>query len=168
MGFFDDVETTTGEVDLGGSFDPIPKGTQLLAVIEGAAWDSYEGVNTIKITWQVLKPASFANRKVFQKIKVEETDQGKRKRQMTMLAAIATNAGGGLLSVEGKPTDADLSRHLLGKQMLIKVEVWETDDKKKSGNWICAVSPKAELPPQQQADDLPVGGVTNGGGSVPF
>jgi len=163
MGFFDDVKNTTGNIDLGGSFDPIPKGTQLLAVIEGASWDSYEGINTIKITWQVLQPQTFAKRKVFQKIKVEDQDPDKRKRQMTMLAAIATNAGGGLLSVEGKPTDADLGKHLLGKQMLIKVDIWEINGN--TGNWICAVSPKSPL---QQADDLPVGGITNGGGSVPF
>jgi len=142
MSFFDAAEDTTGEVVLGGS-EPIPKGTQLLALIEGAAWNSYEGVNTIQITWAVLAPDTYKGRKVFQKVKVEETDPDKLKRQMTMLKAISINAGGELLKVEGKPQDIDLARCLVGKQMLIKVEVWEMNGN--SGNWVCAVSPKAAL-----------------------
>jgi len=163
MGFFDAAEKTDGTVAIGGG-EPIPDGTQLLAVIDSAAWDEYEGVRTIKITWTALKPSRYANRKVFQKVKVEDADPAKRKRQMTMLAAIATNAGGGLLQVDGEPNDAELARHLAGKQMLIKVGIWEMGDK--SGNWVSAVAPKAAV--EEVEDDLPVGGITNGGGSVPF
>jgi len=150
MSFFDAADDTDGEVEIGG-IKPIPKGTQLLALIEGAAWNSYEGVNTIQLTWSVLAPDTYKGRKVFQKIRVEETNPKKLKNQMTMLKAISINAGGDLLKVEGKPQDIDLARCLVGKQMLIKVEVWEMNGN--TGNWICALGQKAALEDPTPTED---------------
>ena len=56
-----------------------------------------------------------------------------------MLAAIDKNAGGKLLETEKEPNDRTLML-LLNKPMLIKIMVWEMNEK--SGNWVASVSPR--------------------------
>jgi DNA primase len=59
-----------------------------------------------------------------------------------MFAAIDQNATGGKLVASGvRPDDAALFA-LLNKPMLIKVMVWEFNDR--SGNWISKVSPRSQ------------------------
>ena len=52
----------------GGNFDPIPEGSNLLAMIEEVKWETVrDGIEEfINAKWVVLKPEEFANRKVFQ------------------------------------------------------------------------------------------------------
>lgn len=150
------------EFDSGGGFDVIPEGTKLLALIDEAGWKAgFEGdPDLIQIRWTVLAPEGFKNRKVFQKIKVLDPDPSKADKAKRMLAAIDANAGGKLAHIDREPEDNELMGALMNKSMIIRLGVWEFNDKK--GNWVSAVSPrnvKTETQaPQPTIDD----------GDIPF
>jgi hypothetical protein len=113
----------------------------------------------ISLRWTVIQPDDYKNRKVFQKLWVTDDDPGakdadkaakKRDKARRMLAAIDANAGGKLTAQQGKPTDDALGLHLTSKPMVIKVMLWEIQDRQTGemirGNWVAAVAPKgAEL-----------------------
>jgi len=150
------VDNTNTTFDAGGgNLDPIPDNTSCIAAIEEAKWDSYEGDSFINLKWRVMRPAAYANRVLFQKLKVYGTSKDKDPKATAdkakrMLAAIDANCGGKLMALGRDFEDADLMIALVGKPMAIKVQVWQLDDKSKSGNWISAVAPaKAQAPVAQ-------------------
>jgi len=162
MSLFGDVgNDVTGDMSL--QSEPIPAKTQVQAVIDEAKFDTYDGEDFISIVWTVLKPSNYANRKVFQKLRVYDEDAAKRKRQQQMLAAIDFNASGGELMKLSNPTGDDLMRHLFGKQMVLRLQVWEMSGN--SGNWVSQVSPKGDGVPevQEKADATP-----GADGDIPF
>lgn len=149
MSFFAGINTNQNTFELGGSVDLIPKNTRVVATCEEAKNDSYNGENYINLKWRVNLPKEYANRVVFQKLKVY--DQAKQKSAREMLAAIASNAGGRLFQAmmagnEQMPSDASLQT-LCNSPMVLLLDVWELDDKSKSGNWVRSVAPYS----QQQA-----------------
>lgn len=147
-----------GSFDMGGgSFEPIPDNTDVLAAPVEAKWDSYEGDSYINIAWTILKPEDYANRRVFQKVKVNEPDSKKAEKAKRMLAAIDANAGGNLRASGKAPDDESLTKCLVNKQMIIKLMVWEINGK--SGNWVCAVSPKGQTETESKIkqDDEDIG-----------
>lgn len=129
---------TNGNFQVSADIEPMPKDTQVKACIDEVKWDEYQGDRYISVRWQVLAPKQFANRKIFQKIKVNEGDVKKRDKAIQMLAAIDANCGGKLMSAGVEPTDASMQKNLLMKPMVLLLDVWEINDKK--GNWIKAVS----------------------------
>jgi len=141
--------SSTGTVETGGgSIEPIPAKTQVKAAIDEAKWDSYDNEEYISLRWTVLAPADYKNRKIFQKLKVN--DLAKSEKAKKMLGAIAVNAGSGLLKTSGEPTDSDLQKHLLNKPMALLLQVWKIkpDDggDELTGNWISSVSPLKSKP----------------------
>lgn len=138
------IDAKSGSFETGGgNMEPIPAGTQVKAAIDEIKWDDYDGEEFIKARWTVLD-GEHKNRKIFQKIKVNEADGKKADKAKRMLAAIATNAGGGLLKVKDRPTDSQLQQHLLHKPMAISLQVWSIDKEDgttASGNWVNAVAP---------------------------
>lgn len=136
------VENTTSFEMGGGDIKPIPNNTALIAAIEEAKWDSYEGVSYISLKWRVMRPAEYANRVLFQKLHVFDHKKGDKAKQMLM--AIDANCGCKLARLNDAPEDYDLMA-LIGKPMAAKVQVWEINDK--SGNWISAVSPAKKQAP---------------------
>jgi hypothetical protein len=140
------AQKTVGKFEMGGGdIAPIPDGTSVLAIAEEAKNDEYQDTKFIKVKWRISKPAEYANRVIFQKVQVYEKDAGKADKAKRMLAAIASNAGGGLFSSmeqrnETMPSDMSLAQ-LCNRPMVLKMGVWELDDKSKSGNWVQAVSP---------------------------
>jgi hypothetical protein len=129
---------TTGNYAVAADIEPMPKDTQVKACIDEVKWDEYQGERYISARWQVLAPKQYANRKIFQKIKVKEGDTKKRDKAIQMLAAIDANCGGKLMSAGVEPTDAAMQKNLLMKPMVLLLDVWEINDKK--GNWVKAVS----------------------------
>lgn len=127
----------------GGALAPIPEGTAVLASAEESTWKEYQGDRYINIKWRVAKPAEYANRVIFQKVRVNDEDVSKADRAKQMLAAIATNAGGALFQSmqknrEQEPSDASLST-LCNRPMVLKLGVWDMNGK--TGNHVNAVSP---------------------------
>lgn len=143
------VENTTTFEAGGGEIQPIPNNTSLIAAIEEAKWSSYEGESYINLKWRVMRPADYANRVIFQKVKVFNEKQGDKAKQM--LRAIDANCGGKLSRLNDAPEDIDLMTALVGKPMVIKVQVWDMNGK--SGNWISAVAPAKPQAPQQPAQN---------------
>ena len=137
----------------GGDLAPIPANTQLKAFAEEAKWEEHNGERKIKIKWDVID-GEFKGRKVFQNIKVCDSDAKKRDKAIKMLSAIDTNSGGGLMRTGQEPTDMDLQINLCNKPMAILVHIWKiTDDQTgevKEGNWVGAVSPLNRKPQTKQ------------------
>ena len=137
----------------GSNFDPIPEGSNLLAMIEEVKWETVrDGIEEfINAKWVVLKPEEFANRKVFQKLFVDDLDPSekdkekaakKKDRALRMLSAIDANSGGKLAGIDTRPTNDQLTRALTNKPMVIGLGVWESNGK--SGNWVRAIADKSK------------------------
>lgn len=145
MSFFNNIETD-GSFEAAPSIEVIPHDTTCVAMLDDAGWTEYQGEEYINLRWTVLEPAVYKGRKIFQKVKVHDSDSKKQEKARRMLAAIDANCGGKLMAAGEEPTDTALAKALLNKPMLIKVMVWEMDDRK--GNWISAVSPKNKPAPR--------------------
>ena len=130
----------------GGDIQPIPNNTALIAAIEEGKWSEYQGEHYINLKFRVMRPQEYANRVLFQKLKVFDAKKGDKAKQM--LAAIDANCGGKLAKLTDAPEDMDLMTALVGKPMAVKVQVWDIDGKK--GNWISAVAPAKQTAPQAQ------------------
>ena len=153
---------TTGKFESNGGIALIPENTTCLAMITEANIAEYQGDEYINLAWTVNKPDAYKNRKVFQKVRIFDVDTKKRDKALNMLAAIDKNAGGVLAQFNAAPTNVTLLQ-IMNKPMLIKVMVWELNDKK--GNWISAVSPRStEEPVPVQAK--PVNDLVDDG--IPF
>ena len=137
---------TTGKFESGGGIALIPENTTCLAMITEANIANYEGNEYINLAWTVNKPDAYKNRKVFQKVRIFDAETKKRDKALNMLAAIDKNAGGKLSKSDSAPTNETLL-HLMQKPMLIKVMVWEMNDR--TGNWVAAVSPRSVEEPVQ-------------------
>lgn len=155
-----------GSMDMGGSIEPIPNNTNVLAAITETKIDEYQGDRYINNTWTVLKPDEYKNRKVFQKVHVFSSDSAKRDKAIKMLAAIDANCGGKLVKSGKEPTDQLLAQSLLNRPMVCNLQVWKITedrdgnklDEPKSGNWVSKVSPRKaaaeEAKPEAKAPDL--------------
>jgi hypothetical protein len=148
MSFWGQHNQSTGEFEQKTELEPIPAKTQVLAAITEAKWDEMgeksdaPGERYISLTWTIAQPAEYNSRKVFQKLRVYSDKKGDTARQM--LAAIAANAGGGLLKINAEPTDQELMKHLMNRNMVLLLQIWEmkgSDGEKMRGNWISKVSP---------------------------
>ena len=145
----------------GGNFEPIPDGSSVLAIAESAEWANTQadksGAEFVKITWSILSPDEYQNRKIPHKIWVTDFDPSakdqekaikKRDKARKMLAAIDANAGGKLGAKTGKPSGDELALALCNKPMIITLRVWEMQDRETGnpifGNWVSAVAPKSK------------------------
>ena len=150
----------------GGSMEPIPNNSDVLAIVDQAKWSEKDGNNYIELRWNVMAPEAVKNRKVFHKLWVTDLDpnakdeaKGKAKRDKArrMLASIDANAGGNLTRTGDAPTDETLTMHLSNTPMVVKVMVWSmkgSDGAEMAGNWISAVSP-ADKPLHISDEPLP-------------
>lgn len=151
------TESKSFEIEGGGNLDPIPDGSHVLAMINTAKWETVRnGVEEfINIKWEILKPAAYENRKVFQKLWVDELDPGqkdkekaiaKKDKALRMFSTIDLNAGGRLSKLKGRPDDDDLAAALSSKMMVIGLRVWEmpgSNDETATGNWVYFIGDKS-------------------------
>jgi len=175
----------------GGSMEPIPNNSDVLAIIDQAKWankdkDDKNSPAYIELRWSVMAPEAVKGRKVFHKLWVTDFDpnakddtkaKAKRDKARRMLAAIDANAGGNLTRTGEQPTDETLTLHLSNKPMVVKLMVWSmkgSDGTDMAGNWVSAVSPSDKplqisnepLPKTSQAPASGGGGTYGGGSSV--
>lgn len=149
------AQNNDGKFEMGNDLPPIPDDTSVLASAEEATNKEYQGDEYINIKWRVSKPQEYANRVIFQKLRAYDKDQQKADKAKRMLAAIDSNAGGGLFNSmqqrgEDRPSDISLAQ-LCNRPMVLKMGVWVLDDKSKSGNWVKAVSTAKSGSAQQAA-----------------
>lgn len=171
----EDTSQSNGSFEsAGGDFEPIPAGQNLRAVVERCEWKELErgqdqGTSIIEITWQVIGPAEYANRKIFHKLWVNgkpshKDPEKKRAADLRSLGAINVHAGKPLPNAV--PTDQDLAR-LIGTMSMITVDVYEferTNDDGSTrlvkGNWVRGVeatgsAPTSPAPQRQQQRPAP-------------
>jgi hypothetical protein len=118
----------------------IPKNTKLRAKIESAGWDN-NGKDDyfIIIKWRISEPGEHHGKIIRQKLHIEDIDPEKKKRALKMLATINTICGAPLQLHEWRnPNEIELHKALSGKEMTIKIGVWEINEK--TGNYIVGVS----------------------------
>ena len=159
MGFWntsdgEDAAKTGTEYEIpGGSMDPIPAGSSVLAMIDEAKWDhtQNDAEEFVSLRWTVLAPEEYKNRKVFHKLWVTDHDPNakdhakavaKTDKARKMLAAIDANAGGKLTAKDARPSDDDLARALQDRPMVITLMTWDSNTGGAGGNWVAAVAPK--------------------------
>lgn len=149
-----------------GSFEqttemkPIPDNTKVIAVVEEAKYDTAKVFGTeieheiLSLRWKVIE-GEYKNRVIFQKLHcLPGSDQDKREKAIAMLLAIDFNAGGKIAALQRDPTEIDFATAFNMRPMILRLRVWETEDKSKSGNWIDGVfnrSATQATPAQQQA-----------------
>lgn len=159
MSFFDIDMPQNGSFETGGGdIEPIPAKTQVLAAPDEVKWDSYNDEDSyISIRWVVMAPKEYKNRKIFQKLRVNDDDSKKAEKAKRMLAAIDQNAGGKLIAAGVQPDDASLTKNLVNCQMVLMLQVWslEINGEKKTGNWVSAVSPKKGAPVKPEPEPTP-------------
>lgn len=139
-------EKITGEFTLGGSLEPIPANTNVLAFVEEAKWDSYEGENYISLKWKVMAPNEYKNRIIFHKLKVMDADKTKASKAQKMLLSINFNAKGKLSEMK-EFGDTELQKNLCNKPMMLNLQVWDLDGR--TGNWVASVKPKGSEAPDR-------------------
>ena len=141
----------------GGNLEPIPEGSTVIAAVENVQWQHDRDNNEfLEVKWRVAKPEAFANRIVYQKLWVTDSDprakddaaaKKKQDNARRLLSRIDAEAGGKLARKSGKPTDDELAIALQNKTMAIKVMVWAmkgSDGTDMTGNWIAAVMSKTK------------------------
>ena len=133
------INGKTEEVATG--FENIPAGSIVIGKANEAKWDNYNGVDTIKIKWQIVGK-EYTGRILFQKLAVEDLDPKKRDRAINMLMAIDFNAQKTLAQSTAKPTNESLAS-FIGKPMGLFLDEWEMKNEAgevKTGNWINMIS----------------------------
>lgn len=162
----DGVSAASGEKEYsagGGDFEVIPKGTNVLVVVEDAGWkEAYQKTEEfVNLKVRVMKPEGYANRVLFFKLWIDDLDPGtnghdkqiaKRDKHKLMLMAIDANGKGRLAKLAARPTNEQLSLALIGAQFVATLGVWDKDDgaggKTPGGNWLMTARPKtAEVSP---------------------
>jgi len=146
----DDIVKIGGKFETGGgNIEPIPDKTDVVAVIDEARIErNQQGLQYISLRWNIVSPADYKNRKVFQKLWVFDDDPQaknpvqKRDKAKKMLFAVDTNAGGKLKASGKAPSDELLQSTLTNKPMQIKVMLMKRDDGT-GMNWISSVAPRS-------------------------
>ncbi len=127
-------QQATGEV-ADNNFDPLAKG-DYPGMLEAAELKTWEGVQTVSLKFSP-SVAPHEKRKLFLTLKCWDTDSKKRDRAINVLMKLFQVTKAAMPS--GEPTDADLAK-LCNKPVTLKLDVWETEDKAKSGNWLVNAS----------------------------
>ena len=129
-----------GEVQENG-FDPLPKGNYL-SMLESVEVDEYQGQKKVKIKARVIGEGFGKNRVLFLNLKCfsgPDIKEETRDRCINILVKMYNICKAKLPN--GEPDDASLSQ-LVDKPMILKLDVWELEDKSKSGNWLVNVDSK--------------------------
>jgi len=135
-------QEATGEVKE-MSFDPLPKGWYT-SMLEEVSVDEYEGQKKIKIKARIVGEGFGKNRVLFLNLKAFEGDKIKdtaRDRAIQVLVKMYQLCKAKLPN--GEPDDRSLSQ-LVDKPMDLLLEIWELEDKSKSGNWLVNCAAKGE------------------------
>lgn len=122
-------QIATGDVQESGGFDPLPKG-DYDGFLDKAEIQTWEGKKSINLRTRIGK------RVIFLTLKCWDEDAKKRDRNLNLLVKFFQIAK--VQMPAGEPDDMDLAK-LCDKPMRFKLDVWETDDKQKSGNWLVNV-----------------------------
>jgi len=135
--YWGEMPESTGDYEQKGAETLIPEGTRVLASVEKIktqtfADSSHESLN---LKWRIEEPEEYNNYVFYQTIKINGTDplsqyydESKQEKQIkaafTMFSAIDKNAGGNISKLMRKPTDAELTQHIVAAKMWVNLGVY--------------------------------------------
>lgn len=136
--YWGEMPESTGDYEQkGGGTVIIPEGTWVLATIEEIKTQTFDGSTheSLNLKWRVEEPEEYNNRVFYQTIKINGSDplsqyydESKQEKQIkaafTMFSAIDKNAGGNIGKLMRKPTDAELTQHIVAAKMWVLLGVY--------------------------------------------
>lgn len=165
-------QEATGEVQE-NDFAPLAKGWYL-SLLESVEVDEYEGQKKVKIKARVIGEGAGKNRVLFLNLKCFSGDKIKETARDNAIQILVKMYG--ICKVKlpnGEPDDDSLSQ-LVDKPMSLHLDVWELEDKSKSGNWLRNVEAKGVKAGTETAKATPKKPVNTGpgdetdGDDIPF
>lgn len=135
--YWGEMPESTGDYEQKGGGPVIPEGTRVLASVEEIKTQTFDGSSheSLNLKWRVEEPEEYNNRVFYQTIKINGSDQlsqyydeSKQEKQIktafAMFSAIDKNAGGNISKLMRKPTDAELTRHIVAAKMWVNLGVY--------------------------------------------
>jgi len=147
----DEIESD-GNYDVGGGdFPVIPDGTRVKAMIDKISWEfkknfkSGSDESCISARFEI-EEGEFKGQKIFKNFFLECDIDAEQSKAMNMFFAVDHNAGGKIKALKRKPTDDDLSRHLINKSMVIVVGMITDKSTGKESNYLQGLSASKNKP----------------------
>lgn len=135
--YWGEMPESTGDYEQKGAETLLPEGTRVLATVEEIKTQTFDGSSheSLNLKWRVEEPEEHNNKVFNQKIKnngedplsqyYDATKQESRiKNAQNMFAAIDANAGGNIKKLMRKPTDAELTQHIVAAKMWVNLGVY--------------------------------------------
>ena len=135
--YWGEMPESTGDYEQKGGGPVIPEGTRVLASVEEIKTQTFDGSSheSLNLKWRVEEPEEYNNRVFFQTINIngscqlsqyyDESKQEKKiKDAFRMLSAIDKNACGNISKLMRKPTDAELTQHIVAAKMWVNLGVY--------------------------------------------
>jgi len=134
--YWGEMPESTGDYEQKGGGTLIPEGTIVLATVEEIKTQTFDGSTheSLNLKWRVEEPDDYNNKVFYQKIKHNGEDpqskyydaakqESKINNARQMFAAIDANAGGHVKKLMRKPTDAELTQHIVAAKMWVHMGV---------------------------------------------
>ena len=134
--YWGEMPESTGDYEQKGGGTVIPEGTIVLANVEEIRTQTFDGSSheSLNLKWRVEEPDDYNNKVFYQKIKHNGEDpqsqyydaakqESRIKNAQNMFAAIDANAGGNIKKLMRKPTDAELTQHIVAAKMWVHMGV---------------------------------------------
>lgn len=135
--YWGEMPESTGDYEQKGGGTLIPEGTRVLATIEEIKTQTFDGSihESLNLKWRVEEPEEYNNKVFYQTIRINGSDpfsqyydESKQEKQIkdafAMLSAIDKNAGGNIMKLMRKPTDAELSQFMVAAKMWVLLGVY--------------------------------------------
>ena len=135
--YWGEMPESTGDYEQKGGGSVIPEGTRVLASVEEIKTQTFDGSTheSLNLKWRVEEPEEYNNRVFYQTIKINGSDpqsqyydESKQEKQIkaafAMFSAIDKNAGGIIGKLMRKPTDAELTQHIVAAKMWVHMGVY--------------------------------------------
>ena len=176
--YWGEMPESTGDYEQKGGGPVIPEGTRVLATIEEIKTQTFDGSTheSLNLKWRVEEPEEYNNRVFYQTIRINGADplsqyynkdkqDAQIKDAFRMLSAIDKNAGGNISKLMRKPTDAELTKYIVGAKMWVNLGVYNNkqiirkvsafsdveEPSKQAVNGVASAFSDAKIPASKQA-----------------
>ncbi len=184
--YWGEMPESTGDYEQKGGERLMPEGTRVLASVEKIKTQTFAGSSheSLNLKWRVEEPEEYNNYVFYQTIKINGSDPLRQyynkdkqdtqiKDAFRMLSAIDKNAGGNISKLMRKPTDAELTQHIVAAKMWVTLGVYNDkqivravsafrdveEPSKQAVNGIASAFSDAKIPANQvgadDTDDIP-------------
>jgi len=134
--YWGEMPESTGDYEQKGGGTLIPEGTIVLASVEEIKTQTFKDSSheSLNLKWRIEEPDDYNNKVFNQKIKNNGEDplsqyydaakqESRIKNAQNMFAAIDANAGGNVKKLMRKPTDSELTQHIVAAKMWVHMGV---------------------------------------------